>query len=518
MPGSRASSPPLPEGRVTPERWRQVNELFHHVLERDAPARQKLLDEASAADPELASEVRSLLATHESTGGFLDAPAWAVAPDLILESSPASLAGTDAGPYHIIREIGRGGMGVVYEAEDTRLRRAVALKALPGEYARDPLRRERLTREARAAAALTHPAIATIYALDELDGALYLVSELVRGENLRDELRRGAVPPDRLLPTLITLASGLAAAHAAGIVHRDLKPENIIRCTDGAVKILDFGVARMPDSDPVTKLRLTQTGMAIGTPGYMAPEQLDGQPTDARTDVFAFGVVAWELATGSHPFGTTPAEILARMTDMLDGRPLTAVNAAIPLRGLEAVLRRCLRRNAAERFASAKDILLELEQLQRIPAPAEASAGEPGTPDRRAIWWWQFHQGIMAAVIASLPVVTWFLRWWNASIGSRLFLAVLALSTISVTIRLNLLFTSRVHHDRLAAQRKRVYTVMAGAEALLGLLLLVSAALVAGTFDTLAAILVTLAVATVASLGIIEPATTAAALASEADR
>ena len=494
---------------MTPERWRQINDLFHAVLERDAPGRQQLLDAASTSDPELAGEVRSLLAVHESTAGFLDEPAWAVAPELILDEPGPSLAGTQAGPYRIVREIGRGGMGVVYEAEDTRLRRMVALKALPAEYTQDPMRRERLTREAQAAAALTHPSIATIYALDELDGVLFLVAELVRGDTLRTELKRGAVGPDRLLPTLVQIAAGLAAAHAAGIVHRDLKPENIIRCSDGGVKILDFGVARMTDPGQVTHMRLTQTGMAIGTPGYMAPEQLDGKDVDARTDIFAFGVVAWELATGMHPFGTSAGELLARMTDLLDGRPVTGVDA-FPVRGLETILRKCLRRNAADRFASANDLLIALERLQTGTMPIAAVPDTVGRGD--AVWWWQFHQGLMAVVIASLPVVTWFLRGWSTTAGPRIFLAVLALSTISVTIRLNLLFTSRVRFAQVAAQRARVYTAMAAAEAALGILLLASAALVAGTNDGLAAVLVTLAVATVASLGIIEPATTAAAL------
>ncbi len=498
---------------MTPERWRQINDLFHDVLERDAPGRQQLLDAASASDPELAGEVRSLLAVHESTAGFLDEPAWAVAPELILDSPGTSLAGTQVGPYRIVREIGRGGMGIVYEAEDTRLRRMVALKALPAEYTQDPMRRERLTREAQAAAALTHPSIATIYALDELDGVLFLVAELVRGDTLRTELGRGPIAADRLLPTLLQIASGLAAAHDAGIVHRDLKPENIIRCGDGRVKILDFGVARMTDPGQVTHLRLTQTGMAIGTPGYMAPEQLDGKDVDARADIFAFGVVAWELATGMHPFGTSAAELLARMTDLLDGRPVTGVDA-LPIRGLDAILRRCLRQNPADRFTSGNDLLIALERLQTGTVPI---AAVPATVDRGAVWWWQFHQGLMAVVIASLPVVTWFLRGWSATAGPRIFLAVLALSTISVTIRLNLLFTSRVRFAQVASQRARVYPAMAAAEAALGILLLVGAALVAGSNDGLAAVLVTLAVATVASLGIIEPATTAAAL-GEGDR
>jgi serine/threonine protein kinase len=498
---------------VTPERWRQINDLFHAAAERDPEGQRQLLDTTAAHDPELAAEVRSLLAMHQSAADeFLEKPAWAVAPTLAFDGGAPIRAGQMAGPYRIIREIGRGGMGIVYEAEDTRLRRSVALKALPSEYSRDPMRRERLTREARAAAALTHPAIATIYALDELDGDLYLVSELVRGQMLRDELARGALPPDRLLPTLIDLASGLAAAHAAGIVHRDFKPENIIRCADGRVKILDFGLARMEMSET----RLTQTGMAVGTPGYMPPEQLGGQSVDARTDVFAFGVVAWELATGGHPFGATPAELLARMTDLLDGRTVTVGGTTLPIAGLETILRRCLRRNPAERYRSAEQIVADLERLRISTGAASklpSSALElPGSTAETSLWWWQFHQGIVAMVIASMPVAAWFVRRWDQQIGSKIFLGVLALATIAVTIRLNLLFTSRVNRVHLASHRARVFAATAIIEGVLGLTLLGSAAFVAGgRNDGLAAVLVTLAVATVASLGIVEPATTSAA-------
>jgi predicted Ser/Thr protein kinase len=493
---------------VTPERWRQINDLFHVAAERDAQGRRELLDQTAATDPELAAEVRSLLAMHESTANeFLEQPAWAVAPTLAFDEDTTDRAGQMAGPYRIVKEIGRGGMGVVYEAEDTRLRRSVALKALPSEYSRDPVRRERLMREARAAAALTHPAIATIYALDELDGVLYLVSELVRGQTLREELGRGAVPADKLLPTLIDLASGLAAAHAAGIVHRDFKPENIVRCTDGRVKILDFGLARME----ATQTRLTQTGMAVGTPGYMPPEQLSGQTVDARTDVFAFGVVAWELATGTHPFGASAAELLARMTDLLDGRTITFAGATLPIPGLETILRRCLRRNPAERYRSADQLLADLERLRVSGVAMPALTANTPAAVEKSLWWWQVHQAIIATVIASMPVATWFVRRWSPAIGPRIFLGVLALATIAVTIRLNLLFTSRVNRPHLAAHRARVFRATALIEGLLGFVLLASAALVTDGHDGLAAVLVTLSVATVASLGIVEPVTTAAA-------
>ena len=495
---------------MTSERWRQINDLFHAALELHGAARQSLLDRTAATDAGLADEVRSLLAVHNASDQrFLEEPAWAVAPTLAFDGDPAIAAGTDIGPYRIVREIGRGGMGMVYEAEDTRLRRTVALKALPAEYARDPVRRERLTREARAAASLTHPSIATIYALEELDGSLYLVSELVRGQTLRHELARGPLPPERLLPTLIELASGLAAAHAAGIVHRDFKPENIVRCLDGRVKILDFGLARLAASEP----RLTQTGTALGTPGYMPPEQLAGHDVDARTDVFAFGVVGWELATGVHPLGASAAELMGRMADMLDGKTVTPAGPALPIAGLEPILRRSLRRNAADRYRSAEFILSDLQSL-RLSGAAPATSVEP-TSAHTPLWWWQFHQAIIALVIAAMPVTVWFVREANRTTGIWLFLAVLALSTVSVTTRLNLLFTSRVDLPHLGVQRTRVYRPMAIAEALLGVLLLVAAAFVAGANDGLAAVLVTLAVVTVASLGVIEPATTAAARIGE---
>lgn len=492
---------------MTPERWRQINDLFHAALELQGAARQSLLDRTAASDPELAAEVRSLLAVHNSSDqSFLEEPAWAVAPTLAFEDPPIA-AGTDIGPYRVVREVGRGGMGVVYEAEDTRLRRTVALKALPSEYARDPVRRERLTREARAAASLTHPAIATIYALDEVNGSLYLVSELVRGHTLREELARGPLSPERLLPTLTELASGLAAAHAAGIVHRDFKPENIVRCLDGRVKILDFGLARLA----VEESRLTQTGMTLGTPGYMPPEQLAGQDVDARTDVFAFGVVAWELATGVHPLGASTADLMGRMADLLDGKTLNPIGPPVPITGLEAILRRSLRKNPAERYRSAEFIVPELQAL-RITGTAPALDPLPDrTSSRTPLWWWQFHQAIIAIVIAAMPVVVWFVRESHRTAGIRLFLAVLALSTVSVTIRLNLLFTSRVNFSQLAAHRRRLYRPMAIVEGLLGVLLLIGAAFVAGQNDALASVLVTLAVATVASLGVIEPATTSAA-------
>lgn len=495
---------------MTPERWRQVNDLFHAVVERTPSERGAFLEATARSDPDLAADVRSLLEAHDS-GEWLERPAWAVAPGLMLDDTPAFEPGALAGPYRIEREIGRGGMGIVYEAEDIRLRRRVALKALPAPYARDPVRRERLTREARAAAALAHPAIATAYALDEIDGTLFLVTELVRGESLRHEIGRGPLPADRLRPTLAELAGGLAAAHTAGIVHRDFKPENIIRCADGRVKILDFGLARSTDPGAVTELGLTGAGVALGTPGYMAPEQLAGQPVDARADVFAFGVVAWELSTGIHPFGTGAAELPGRMSDLIEGDRLTAGAAALPIAGLERVLDRCLSRDPADRYASAVELATALAPLDSTPSGAVPVDGYL----QRALAWWQVHQAAMSVVVAAIPVACWFVRRSEALLGSTIFLGSLALATIAVAMRLNLLFTSRAIRSRLAAQHARVRRPLVWVETTLALVLGVAATLVAGEHDPLAAVLVGLAAVTLVSLWFIEPATAAAALGED---
>ncbi len=411
-----------------------------------------------------------------------------------------------SGAYAVREEIGRGGMGVVYAAEDVRLGRAVALKAIAPAFTRDPVRRERLRLEARAAAALSHPAIATVFALEEIDGELYIASELVRGRTLREELGAGPLPPARLVPALMEIASALAAAHARGIVHRDLKPENIVRREDGQLKVLDFGLARIDPARASNIKRLTETGLTLGTPGYMAPEQLAGRDVDARADIFAFGVLAWELATAEHPFGTDPAALLSRMTELMEGRaaPMTR---ELPIPGLDGIARRCMRGAPADRYQSSLDLLADLRALAGGSAPALDA--RPAASER--LWWWQFHQGAVAALTAAMPVAAWAARAWVQPLGSLAFLLVLALATVSVTLRLNLVFTSRVHPDTLADQRRRLRVPVVAADATLSLALLAGAARIAGTHDAVAAFLVGAAVVILASLALIEPATTRAA-------
>ena len=494
---------------MNPERWRQVNDLFHAALERRPDERLGFIDSQAGGDAELAREVRSLLASHDASEEFLAQPAYEVAAGLILDESERSLARRQIGPYRVLEEIGRGGMGIVYAAVDTRLGRDVALKALPPEYASDPVRRHRLTREAKTAASLSHPAIATVFALEEIDGELFLITELVKGRTLREELRQGPLPPSAVLETLFDIASALGAAHDAGIVHRDLKPENIVRCSDGRVKVLDFGLAKAVAGQTHTTARLTERGIAAGTPGYMSPEQLRGAEVDARTDIFAFGILGWELATGRHPLGVDNAELVAGLADLTEGRGLASLSQPLPVPGLSVVLRRCLRTDPAERYASGGALLQDLRTLRAGGDTGAVSAAPSGD----AIWWWRFHQVAVSVVNGLTPVAGWYVRRWAEArpYGTIAFFLILALATVSVTLRLNLLFVSRVHPTALARHRARFFVHMAVAEGVLAMVLLASAALVAGPYDGMAALLVTLAVVTLASLGIIEPATTAAA-------
>ncbi|MEN3337755.1 MAG: eukaryotic-like serine/threonine-protein kinase [Acidobacteriota bacterium] len=486
---------------MTPERWRKVHALFDAALARDPGERERFLEAQTAGDPELKHEVQTLILSHRKAGGFLDEPAWGIAADLFL-GTPSSLSGRQLGPYRVGPEIGRGGMGVVYAAEDQRLGRTVALKALTPEFTRDAPRRERLTREARAAASLSHPSIATVFALEEIDGELYIASELIEGATLRTELAAGPVAPDRLLPSLLEIAAALAAAHEHGIVHRDLKPENVIRRRDGHIKVLDFGIARLTSSNAPSFTHLTDAGVALGTPGYMAPEQLTGSHIDARADVFAFGVLAWELATGEHPFGRDSAAFLARMTELMNGRPPSG-SIVLPLPGLDAIVRKCLRAAPADRYPSAGSLLIDLQLLQ----PGSSMPQTDSVGNR--LWWWQCHQVSVAILDALMTIAAWGIRHAiPRPYGSALFVLALMIATIAVTLRLNLWFTSRVHPATLSAHRDRLFPVIFAADALLAAGLLGAAAFLVGEHDEMAALLGAAAVATFVSLTLIEPATT----------
>ena len=283
------------------------------------------------------------------------------------------------GPYEIIALLGAGGMGEVYRARDSRLGREVAVKALPAALSRDPDRLRRFEQEARTASALNHPNIVAIYDVGTIEDCPYIVSELLEGETLRERLAGAALPPRKAIDYAIQIARGLAAAHQKGIVHRDLKPENAFVTHDGRVKILDFGLAKLTATAPISEdsstvamgARGTDPGVVMGTVGYMSPEQVRGQATDARTDMFAFGAMLYEMLAGRRAFqGPSSADIMSAILKE-DPPPLAD-------RSLDRLVRRCLEKSPDERFQSARDLAFDLE------AVAEGSGPQPAaTPVRR---------------------------------------------------------------------------------------------------------------------------------------
>lgn len=330
------------------ERWRQIKSSLARAIEAEPAQREALFAQLSAQDPELAREVRSLFGWHEGAD-----PAWFTVET---ESDHKLSAGDSLGPYEILDLLDAGGMGAVYRARDTRLDRIVAIKVLSGPASEDPGSEARFEHEARTVAALSHPNLLSIFDYGREGKRRYAVTEMLHGENLRQRLRRGPMPVTEALAAATQIANGLAAAHERGIVHRDLKPENIFLTESGALKILDFGLAKhlggYASSRPQTATQ-TRAGMILGSVGYMAPEQVRGEPVDTRADVFAFGVLLHEMITGRRPFGgATPAEALAAV--LRDDVP-PYDPALVPLE-IGRILDRCLARDRADRFANAAEV------------------------------------------------------------------------------------------------------------------------------------------------------------------
>jgi serine/threonine protein kinase len=302
-------------------------------------------------------------------------------------------AGTRLGPYEILAPLGAGGMGEVYCARDPRLGRNVAIKVLPAAFSADPDRLRRFEQEARAAAALNHPNILTVHEVGAHDGQPYVVSELLEGQTLRDALGHGALPVKTAVEYAVQICRGLGAAHERGIVHRDLKPENVFVTTDGRIKILDFGLAKLTEAAApgapapggatmATRTAETSPGVVMGTIGYMSPEQLRGQAVDNRSDLFSFGAVLYEMLSGVRAFaGDTPADTISAILGS-DPPELTIGRGTISS-GLERIVRHCLEKLPGRRFQCATDVAFALET---VTVTTELSAPTAQALDRRVRW------------------------------------------------------------------------------------------------------------------------------------
>ncbi len=286
--------------------------------------------------------------------------------------------------FEIIRKLGAGGMGEVYLARDTKLERQVALKVLPAEMVDDPDRLQRLQREAKALAAIDHPNIVTIFSVEEAEGVHFLTMAHVEGRTLEETIPPNGFPPERLLPLAVSLADALRAAHERGIIHRDLKPANVMVDDEGRLRVLDFGLAKMqprsaiPDVGEVATQTMTRQGTVLGTFPYMSPEQVEGKPVDARSDLFSLGVMLYEMATGRRPFrGETAASLITSI--MRDApEPVTEACVGLPTR-LGEIIHRCLEKDPQHRFESAKQLREQLEDLQREVVSGQAVLSKPPT-------------------------------------------------------------------------------------------------------------------------------------------
>jgi serine/threonine protein kinase len=471
---------------VTPKQWERLKDVFQEALEHPAHARRAFVAQRCADDVTVLREAEALLATHETAGTFLEEPARVDPADL-----ETLVPGTVIGSYKVLDEIGRGGMGVVYLAEDTRLGRLVALKSLPSALSTHPDLRQRLRREARAAATISHPAVAVVYALEEMDDHLFIASEYVRGETLREEIARGPMAPERARAIALEIAGALSAAHDAGVIHRDLKPENVLIKPDGGVKVVDFGIAQIEGPELT---RLTRAGSMLGTPAYMAPEQLLGEAVDGRADIYAWGIVFSEMLTGRHP---------------LQGR---GKDHNVHLTGpFATIIARCLHADPNARFATAKDLVSELgtgsgSGTGSRPGSVPGSRPDPTASSR---FWWEFHEAVTGLVYSVVVVPAWYARGqiggWQ---GRTFFIALVATVVVATTARLHLWFTSRFYPGELEWVHQRSSRWIRVADWLFAATLIAGGVLIGDEHSPLAIILPSIAVGAVVAFLLIEPVTT----------
>ena len=359
---------------MTPERYKQVGELFHTALELAPAERASFLDKQCADDAQLRLEVESLIASHNEAPEFIGSPALAIAAELIANNETDEFIGKTVGRYLVHSLLGAGGMGRVYLAEDLELGRRIALKVLLKHFTHDDSQLLRFRQEARAASALNHPNILTVHEIGQVDGIYFIATEYVEGETVRDRLHRSPITLAQGIDIATQIADALAAAHSAGIVHRDIKPENVMLRHDGYVKVLDFGLAKLtekvsgpetPDSRPsIGRTVRTDSGMVMGTVYYMSPEQIRSVGVDARTDIWSLGVLLYELIAHRRPFeeetqGDTLVSILQAIPDPVQRHlPETPTE-------LDRILTKALAKSTEARYQTMQEMSSDLRQLRR---------------------------------------------------------------------------------------------------------------------------------------------------------
>jgi serine/threonine protein kinase len=357
------------------ERWQQVEEVLQAALDRRPQERAAFLDEACAGDRELKAEAASLLDAYDEASDFLEQPAIAEDARVLVGELPDTNIGRIVGPYRIIERLGAGGMSEVYLAQDTRLGRLVALKMLPSYFVSDETRLNRFQREARAASALNHPNVLTIHEVGATEDTHFIATEFIDGQTIRGLIASGSLSIEEVLDIAMQVASGLAVAHAAGIIHRDIKPENIMRRDDRIVKILDFGIAKLTEHLPqefsgealTLLLAQTETGVVMGTVGYMSPEQARGLRVDERTDIWSLGCVLYEMLARRAPFaGATRLDTLVAILEREPLPPLSFTKDAPPqFERLQSIVEKSLRKESGERYQTANALLADLRSVRQ---------------------------------------------------------------------------------------------------------------------------------------------------------
>ncbi|MBA3633912.1 MAG: protein kinase [Acidobacteria bacterium] len=352
--------------------WQQVRKIFDDALRQKPEERARFVNEVCGGDKTLFREVESLLSSLGSAESFMETPAVAKVADVIEIETKKLETGRCFGHYEIIEQIGAGGMGEVYLAKDKKLDRQVAVKILNEEFSRHESNLNRFIREAKAASSLNHPNILIIHEIGEYENTHYIISEFIEGKTLRQIIEKSSLNLPEALDIFTQIAGALAAAHIAHIVHRDIKPENIIVRSDGYVKILDFGLAKLVEQknksligleDATAKQNETAIGLIMGTVNYMSPEQAKGERIDARTDIFSLGVVIYEMIAGKTPFaGDSMSETFANLINK-EPQPLARFTANVPDE-LQRIVSKMLRKNREERYQTMKDILVDLKDLK----------------------------------------------------------------------------------------------------------------------------------------------------------